>query len=181
MVPVIARRAVVALAIMGVGAGLVAGCAGTAHADKPQTAVRISTSPPASPVSSSPASTRTHESRVAARHRLLPGVYLGLGAGPWYGPRVRPAFFDLGADWAIRNVQWYDWTRRHADGRGYEVGCAGADGPCQKYWVTILATRVRQHYGVRYFAIMRLTRLRGFVSWLVMDTRVGDWSEQPRP
>jgi hypothetical protein len=177
---VMGRRAMVALAIGGLGTGLVAGCAGTGHADKPETAASVSVSPAARHVSSPPAPSRHHESHAAARHRLLPGVYLGWGDGPWDGPKVRPYSFGLGADWAIQKVRWYDWTRQHADGRGYEVGCAGAAGPCQKYWVTILATRVRKRHGVRYFAIMRLTRVRGFVSWLVMD-RFGGWQERPRP
>jgi hypothetical protein len=104
-------------------------------------------------------------------------VYLGLGDGPWTGPKVRPSALPLGADWNIEKVRWADWTQGHADGRGYLVSCASAGGPCQRYWTRIHAVRVQRHRGHRYFDVMELTHGHGRVSFLVMD-REGAWTQQ---
>jgi hypothetical protein len=172
---VMSRRAMVALAISGLGTGLVAGCAGTGHADKPRTAASVSVSPAARHVSSPPAPSHSHESRAAARHSRLPGVYLGLGAGPWYGPTVRPRDLYFGADWSFVRIRWTDWGRRHADGRGLYIESPDAGGPLTKYWARIRVTKVRKHHGHRYFAIMKLTRGNGRVLWLAMDNSYGVW------
>lgn len=113
--------------------------------------------------------------------RRLPGIYLGAGAGPWAGPKVRPRTLLLGADWTLGKLRWTDWSLRHADGRGYYVACQGAAGPCDKFWATIAASDVRDHAGSRYFAVMKLTRRNGHIIWLVMNTKLGWWQKSGRP
>src|SRR5207253_1325425 len=142
------RRAIAATALMAVGAGLVTGCAGGAHARKPPAAVRASASPAAIRVPASPA---------AARVRRLPGVYLGAGSGPWSGPKIRPRELLLGADFTIDRIRWKRWTRRHANGRGHLLACQGAGGPCVHFWGRLRVWHVRKHRGHRYFAILKMT------------------------
>jgi hypothetical protein len=164
------RRALLALALTGAGAALAAGCAAPPPV---RTHPVARTSAPASP-STSPSATAT-ASPTAPAPDALPGIYLGSMAGPWVGLKVRPPVLYLGADWTITKLRWADWTRRHADGRGYEVGCAGADGPCTRSWDTITLSRVRVHGGARYFALMRLDPRLGRERWMHMDG-FGVWS-----
>jgi hypothetical protein len=101
--------------------------------------------------------------------------------GHWAGPKVRPRALLLGADWTIAKIRWKHWTRRHADGRGYQYACQGAGGPCHNFWVRIRVWHVRKHHGRRYFAIMKMTHGHGKVTWLVMNTKLGWWDERKRP
>lgn len=117
---------------------------------------------------------------VAAQARRFPGMYLGLGAGPWAGPKVRPSALLLGADWTVGKLRWTDWSRRHADGRGYYVACQGAGGPCDRFWAAIAANHVRDHDGSRHFAIMKITGRHQRVRWLVMNTKLGWWQQSDR-
>jgi hypothetical protein len=101
-------------------------------------------------------------------------------AGPWYGPSLYPSTLLLGAGWTVGKLRWTDWTRWHADGRGYVVACQGAGGPCDNFWATITASRVREHDASRYFAIMKITGRHQQVEWLVMNTKLG-WWQSGRP
>lgn len=157
-------RAVAAGALAGAMAGCVAGHPRIAHTSGPVAAVQGRTP------------------GAAAHASGLPGLYLGSMAGPWYdGPRVRPAALLLGADWTISELRWTDWSRLRADGRGYEVGCQGARGPCHRFWAVVAAAHVRVHAGSRHFAVMKVTGRRQRVMWLVMNTKLGWWQQSDRP
>src|SRR5262249_9542661 len=70
-----------------------------------------------------PRQTATAHKTVAARKTAAParypGVYLGLMAGEWYGPSIRPRVLYLGADWTINHLRWSQWGQRGATGRGF--------------------------------------------------------------
>jgi hypothetical protein len=108
----------------------------------------------------------------------FPGIYLGSMAGPWVDLSIRPKILYLGADWTISRLHWSDWGQRRAVGRGYQVGCAGAGGPCQKYWTVLTVTRVQLHHRERYFSLMKLIGGHPRVQWLVMDTTMGVWTQR---
>jgi hypothetical protein len=166
LVAVVCRGVAVAV-VAGAAVVVVAGCADSADGRGSLAAGRVSASPAAAARPSvSPVAAGVSASARAAGG--LPGVYLGIMAGPWYGPEVRPRALDLGADWSVGRIRWADWTGRHADGRGYYGECAGAGGPCQYYWAGIRVWQVREHHGMRYFARMRITGGRGRVVRLVM-------------
>jgi hypothetical protein len=132
-------RAVAVAVLVAAAAGCTAGHPGAADAHHPAVTAH------------------SHRAQAAPHAPELPGIYLGLGAGPWYGPKVRPRTLLLGADWTVTRIRWTDWTRQHADGRGYYVACRGAGGPCDDFWAVIRVTHVREHRGARYFAIMKIT------------------------
>lgn len=48
------------------------------------------------------------------------------------------------------------------------------------FWATIAASRVSEHDGSRYFAIMKVTGRHQQVEWLVMN-KVGWWQHSGRP
>jgi hypothetical protein len=114
----------------------------------------------------------------AAPARKLPVAYLGSGAGSWGQPSVRPHAFLLGADWTISKLRWADWRQGSASGHGEYLACAGAAGPCTKFWAGLTLTHVRVHRGTRYFATMKITGKHRRTQWLVMNTRLGWW--QPK-
>jgi len=158
----VGRGALAAAVLVLAAAGCAAGHTGATHARKP-------------------AATAQPRRAPEPQKAELPGVYLGLGAGPWYGPKVRPRALLLGADWTVARIRWTDWTRRHADGRGYEYACQGAGGPCDDFWATIRVTHVQERHGARYFAIMTITGRHEPVEWLAMITHFGGWQQLARP
>lgn len=160
---VASRRAVAVAVLVVTAAGCSAAHQGAAHARNPA-------------VTAHP-----HAAHARPRTPELPGIYLGIGDGPWYGPKVRPRALLLGADWTVTRIRWADWTQQHADGRGYYVACAGAGGPCDDFWAVIQVTHVREHHGARYFAIMKITGRHHRVEWLVMSTQQGSWFQRARP
>jgi hypothetical protein len=111
----------------------------------------------------------------AAPARRLPVAYLGGMAGPWGSPSVRPRNFFLGADWVISKLKWSSWTQRSAAGHGTYDACAGAAGPCTKFYAGITLTVVKTHHGTRYFADMKITGKHRKAMYLVMNTKLGWW------
>jgi hypothetical protein len=160
---VTARRTVAAGVLVAAVAGCAAGPARVAPAGRPEIAVQARTP------------------QAAAQARRLPGASLGLMAGPWAGPAVRPSALLLGADWTVQRLRWTDWSRRHADGRGYYVACTGAHGPCDRFWAAIAASQVRDHDGRRYFAVMTITGRHQRIQWLTMNAKLGWWQRSGRP
>lgn len=124
------------------------------------------------------ATTDVGKPAVVAQVGKLPGLYLGAGAGPWSGPKIRPKTLFLGADWNILKLHWTTWNARRAGGRGFYDACAGPAGgpPCVKFWGTVTATRVQRHHGHKYFAIMKVVGTRRQVR-LVMNTKLGWWQQ----
>lgn len=135
----------------------------------------------AASVSPPPAPTHRPASEAAVPAGRLPGLYLGLMAGPWYGPVVRPRTLLLGADWSVGFLRWTQWSRWRADGRGLYGSCQGAGGPCDYFWATIAASHVRVHNGRRYFAVMKITGRHERVEWLVMNATMGSWQQSRGP
>jgi hypothetical protein len=111
----------------------------------------------------------------AAAARKLPVAYLGNMDGPWGRPSVRPREFFLGADWVISRMKWSSWTQRRAAGHGTYDACAGAAGPCTKFYAGITLTVVKVHHGTRYFAHMKITGKHRKAMYLVMSTKWGWW------
>jgi hypothetical protein len=114
----------------------------------------------------------------ATSTRKLPGAYLGAMAGQWAGPKIRPRYFDLGADWSVYLLKWAGWGQDAADGHGRYIESAGAGCPCTRYWATIALTHVKDHDGIRYFATMKITGEHRKALWLVMNTSLGWWREK---
>jgi hypothetical protein len=108
----------------------------------------------------------------------IPGAYLGAMAGQWAGPKIRPSYFDLGADWSIYLLKWADWTQGTADGHGIYIESAGAGCPCTRYWAAITLTHAKDHDGIRYFTTMKITGKHRQALWLVMNTSLGYWREK---
>ena len=111
----------------------------------------------------------------AVSARKLPVAYLGAMAGPWGSPSVRPRTFLLGADWTISRIKWSSWTQRSAAGHGNYLACAGAMGPCTKFYAGITLTVVKVHRGTRYFADMKITGKHRKTMYLVMNSKLGWW------
>jgi hypothetical protein len=111
----------------------------------------------------------------SAPARKLPVAYLGGMAGPWGSPSVRPREFFLGADWVISRMKWSRWTQRSAAGHGTYDACAGAGGPCTKFYAGITLTVVKVHRGTRYFAHMKITGKHHKTMYLVMNSKLGWW------
>jgi hypothetical protein len=114
----------------------------------------------------------------ATSTRERPGAYLGAMAGRWAGLRIRPRYFDLGADWSIYLLKWGDWGQDAADGHGRYIESAGAGCPCTRYWAAITLTHVKDHDGIRYFATMKIAGKHRKTLWLVMNTNLGLWQEK---
>jgi hypothetical protein len=111
----------------------------------------------------------------SAPARKLPVVYLGGMAGPWGSPSVRPHEFFLGADWVISRLKWSSWTQRSATGHGTYDACAGANGPCTKFYAGVTVSVVKVHRGKRYFADMKITGKHRKTMYLVMSSKLGWW------
>jgi hypothetical protein len=117
------------------------------------------------------------QDRTKASVSTYPVVYLGGMAGGWMGPSVRPRTLYLGADWTISGLRWADWGQQEASGHGTYDACAGAAGPCDRFWAAITVTDVRTHHGTRYFAAMKVTGTGQPTDWLVMDM-FGVWQRR---
>ena len=110
-----------------------------------------------------------------ARSSRLPVLYSGMG-GRWANPAVQPRTFVLGAYYYMAKMAWSRWTDHSAAGRGKQVACAGASGPCDNYRVTITLTRVRRHQSRSYYSLMQVAGRGHKTYWLVM--RDGFWQHR---
>jgi len=108
----------------------------------------------------------------AAPTERTPVMYSGMG-GAWQNPARRPHGFTLGADFGVDRMSWSRWTSTSAFGHGHLVACAGAAGPCAKFWAGVTLRTVRTHRGTPYFASMTLTGKHRTTQRLVM--RNGGW------
>lgn len=117
-----------------------------------------------------PAATATGASAAS-----LPVIYSGMG-GRWANAAVRPHKFVLGAFYYMHDMSWSRWTGTGAVGRGKQVACAGASGPCNNYRVTITLTSVKLHNGRKYFATMKVAGA-GHKTY-VMVMRNGFWQRR---
>lgn len=161
MILTYARTALVALAITIMTASLSACTAATAqHA------------------LARPSAAHARSAATIAPSSLLPGAYLGLMAGPWVGPMIRPRVFAIGADWSIFGLKWSQWTQSDAYGHGHYIESARAACPCTRYWAAVTLTQVRSHNGKLYFAVMEVTGKRRKALRFVIDTSHGWWKEK---
>jgi hypothetical protein len=125
------------------------------------------------PESSSPVAAPT--GRTATRP-VQTGAYLGVMAGPWVGPDIRPRVFLLGADRGLGHLRWIRWTETSAYGYGVYSACANATSGCTKYRAAVSLTNVRKRDGKPYFDTMKIIGT-GHQPLLLIMGSFGFWAD----